>query len=43
MAKIPKDVFKKIFHNPNTRAALNYSLVKDLGKKPFVMSALEVL
>ena len=43
MPKIPKGVFKKTLHNPNARAASNYSLVKDLAQTPCAMSALEVL
>ena len=31
MPKIPKGVFKKILHNPNARAATNYSVVEDLA------------
>ena len=30
-------------HNPNSRAAQNYSVVKDLGQTPYAMSTLEVL
>ena len=30
-------------HNPNARAAQNYSIVEDLAQTPCVMSALEVL
>ena len=43
MPKIPKGVFKKTLHNPNARAATNYSIVEDLAQTPCVMSALEVL
>ena len=42
MPKIPKGVFKKTLHNPNARAAANYSIVEDLSQTPFVMSFLEV-
>ena len=31
MSKIPKGVFKKTLHNPNARAAANYSVVEDLA------------
>ena len=30
-------------HNPNARAAQNYSIVEDLGHTPYAMFALEVL
>ena len=40
---IPKGVLKCSGHNPNARAAKNYSVVEDLGHTPCVMSALEVL
>ena len=40
---IPKGVFKKTLHNPNARAASNYSLVEYLAQNPCAMSALEVL
>ena len=43
MPKIPKGVFKKTLHNPNARAAANYSVVEDLAHTPSVMSTLEVL
>ena len=43
MTKIPKGVFKKTLHNPNARAASNYSVVEDLAQTPCAMSALEVL
>ena len=29
MPKIPKGVFKKALHNPNTRVTGNYSVVED--------------
>ena len=40
---IPKGVLKHSGHNPNARAAQNYSVVEDLGQTPCAMSALEVL
>jgi hypothetical protein len=43
MTRIPKGVFKKASHNPNTRATQNYSVVEDLSQTPCVMSSLEVL
>jgi hypothetical protein len=43
MTHIPKGVFKKYSHNPNARAAQNYSMVEDLSQTPYVMSSLEVL
>jgi hypothetical protein len=43
MTCIPKGAFKKASHNPNTRAAQNYSVVEDLSQTPCAMSALEVL
>jgi hypothetical protein len=43
MTLIPKSVFKKASHNPNVRAAQNYSVVEDLAQTPCAMSALEVL
>jgi hypothetical protein len=43
MTCIPKGMFKKYSHNPNTRAAQNYSMVEDLSQTPYAMSALEVL
>ena len=43
MPMIPKGVFKKKFHNPNTRATSNYSVVEDLFQTPCEMLALEVL
>ena len=41
--RIPKGVLKRSGHNPNARAAQNYSVVEDLGHTPCEMSALEVL
>jgi hypothetical protein len=43
MTHIPKGVFKKSSHNPNVRAAHNYSLVEDLSQTPCTMPSLEVL
>jgi hypothetical protein len=43
MTRIPKGAFKKSSHNPNARAAQNYSVVEDLSQTPFAMSSLEVL
>jgi hypothetical protein len=42
-ARIPKGVLKRSTHNPNARAANNYSIVEDLGQTPCAMSTLEVL
>ena len=35
--KIPKGVFKKTLHNPNARAAANYSVVEYFLQTPCVM------
>jgi hypothetical protein len=43
MTCIPKGAFKKSSHNPNARAAHNYSVVEDLSQTPCAMSTLEVL
>jgi hypothetical protein len=43
MTHIPKGAFKKYSHNPNARAAQNYSVVEDLSQTPCAMSSLEVL
>jgi hypothetical protein len=43
MTCILKGEFKKASHNPNSRAAHNYSVVEDLSQTPCAMSALEVL
>jgi hypothetical protein len=43
MTCIPKGAFKKTSHNPNARAAHNYSVVEDLSQTPCAMSALEIL
>jgi hypothetical protein len=40
---IPKGVFKKASHNPNTKASQNYSIVEYLEHTPCVMSTLEFL
>jgi hypothetical protein len=40
---ILKGVLKRSTHNPNAIATQNYSIVKDLGQTPCMMSALEVL
>jgi hypothetical protein len=34
---IPKGVLKRSTHNPNARAAHNYSIVEDLGQTPCAM------
>jgi hypothetical protein len=41
--RILKGVLKRSMHNPNARAAQNYSIVQDLGQTPCAMSSLEVL
>jgi hypothetical protein len=38
-----KGLLKHSTHNPNARAAQNYSIVEDMGKTPCAMSTLEVL
>jgi hypothetical protein len=43
MTRIPKGAFKRASHNPNARAAQNYSVVEYLSQTPCAMSALEVL
>jgi hypothetical protein len=43
MTYIPKGAFKKASHNPNARAAQNYSVVEDLSQTLCAMSTLEVL
>ena len=43
MTHIPKGEFKKASHNPNARAAQNYSVVEDLSQNPCAMFTLEVL
>ena len=42
MPRPPKGVLSKSKHNPNARAAQNYSIVEDLAQAPCSMSALEV-
>ena len=39
----PKASIKRATHNPNARAAQNYSVVEDLAQAPCAMSILEVL
>ena len=39
----PKASIKRATHNPNARAAQNYSVVEDLAQAPCAMSVLEVL
>jgi hypothetical protein len=43
MTCIPKGVFKKDSHNPNARAAQNYSVIEDLVQTPCSIYTLEVL
>jgi hypothetical protein len=43
MTRIPKGAFKCASHNPNARAAHNYSVVEDLSQTPCAMSSLVVL
>jgi hypothetical protein len=43
MTHIPKGEFKKASHNPNVKAAQNYSVVEDLSQTPCTMSSLEFL
>jgi hypothetical protein len=43
MTCIPNGAFKNASHNPNARAAHNYSVVEDLSQTPCAMYALEVL
>jgi hypothetical protein len=43
MTCIPKGTFNRYSHNPNARAAQNYSVVEDLSQTPCAMSSLEVL
>jgi hypothetical protein len=43
MTCIPKGTFKKYSHNPNARAAYNYSVVEDLSQTSCAMSTLEFL
>ena len=39
----PKATLRKVFFNPNSRAAQFYNVVEDLAQAPCVMSTLEVL
>ena len=39
----PKDSIKREMHNPNAKAAQNYSVVEDLAQAPCAMSIFEVL
>lgn len=39
----PKALIKQATHNPNARAAQNYSVVEDLAQAPCAMFILEVL
>jgi hypothetical protein len=41
MTCIPKGAFNKDSHNPNPRAAQNYSITEDLAQTPCAMSTLE--
>jgi hypothetical protein len=41
--RIPRIPLHKNVHNPQARAAHNYSLVDDLAQSPAAMSVLEVL
>ena len=43
MLRPPKASIKRATHNPNARAAQNYSIIEDLAQAPCAMSALEVL
>ena len=43
LPRIPKGVLKHLGHNPNARAAHNYSIIEDLGQTPCAMFSLEVL
>jgi hypothetical protein len=43
MSCILKGVYKQASHNPNSRAAPNYSIVDNLAQTSCVMSTLEVL
>jgi hypothetical protein len=43
MTHIPKGAFKKASHNPNARAAQNYSVLDDLSQTPYAMFSFEVL
>lgn len=39
----PKSSIKRVTHNPNARAAQNYSIIEDLAQAPCAMSTLEVM
>jgi hypothetical protein len=43
MPCMPKGVYKRASHNPNSRATQNYSIVEDLAQSSCAMSSLEVL
>jgi len=43
MMRIPKDVYKRESHNPNSRVMPNYSIIEDLAQMTYVMSSLEVI
>jgi hypothetical protein len=43
LACILKGVLKLFAHNPNASAAVNYSVVEDMGQTPCAVSSLEVL
>jgi hypothetical protein len=43
MTCILKGAFNKSSHNPNARAAHNYSVVEDLSQTPCMISTLDVL
>ena len=43
LPRIPHVFLKRLRHNPNARAAQNYSIVEDLGQNPCAMFTLEVL
>jgi hypothetical protein len=41
--RIPRILLRRNVHNPQARAAHNYSLVDELAQSPAAMSVLEVL
>jgi len=41
--RILKAILKHSSHNPNARAAQNYSIVEDLGQTPCARSALDIV
>jgi hypothetical protein len=43
LLRIPRIPLRRTVHNPQARAAHNYSLVDDLAQSPATMSILEVL